>query len=102
MPISMTRQELLDKVRQSCPALGWDSKYPNLFGKYGMTICGICDGWHWFEEDNITDTARNHGHLPLTDASDTELMEMFAMTQDYWLEKYQEWLKNAREKPKGC
>jgi hypothetical protein len=88
MPKTMTRLALLDKVRQSAPDLGWDDKYPYLFGKYGTTICGIYDGWHWFEVDNITDTARRHGYLPLTDASDAELLEMFAMSQDYWLGKY--------------
>ena len=98
MPKTMTRLALLDKVRQSAPALGWDGKYPYLFGKYGMTICGIYDGWRWFEKDNITDAARSCGCLPLTDASDAELLEMFAITQDYWLEKYEEWLKRAEDK----
>lgn len=97
MPETMTRLALLGKVRQSAPALGWDDKYPYLFGKYGKTVCGICDGWHWFD-GHITDVARSRGCLPLTDASDAELLEMLAITQDYWLEKYKEWLKRAEGK----
>lgn len=100
MPKTMTRLALLDKVRQCSPGLGWDDTYPYLFGKYGMTICGICDGWRWFEVTNITDAARNNGCLPLDAASDAELLEMFAITQDYWLKKYEEWLERAEEKIK--
>lgn len=87
MPRTMTRLALLDEVRQNVPAFGWDDKYPYLFGKYGKTVCGIHDGWHWFDDD-LTDAARSRGCLPLTDASDAELLEMLAITQDYELEKY--------------
>ena len=94
----MDRFELLNKVRNCTPQLGWDDKFPNLYGKYGMTICGICDCWHWFEEDNITDYSREHGCLPLTDATDIELLEMWAIADSYWLGKYKEWLKRSEEK----
>lgn len=94
----MDRNELLNKVRSCTPQLGWDNKFPNLYGKYGVTISGIYDGWHWFEEDNITDYARVHGHLPLTDATDIELLEMWAIADNYWLGKYKEWLKRSEEK----
>lgn len=94
----MNREELLNKVRSCTPNLGWDSKYPNLYGKYGMTVCGICDYWHWFTENNITDYAREHGNLPLTDATDTELLEMWAIAANYWLNKYQEWYYLSQEK----
>lgn len=94
----MNRDELLNKVRKCTPQLGWDNKFPNLYGKYGMTISGICDGWHWFEEDNITNYSRQKGHLPLTDATNEELFEMWALADNYWLNKYKEWLRRAEEK----
>lgn len=94
----MTREELLDKVRNCTPDLGWESVYPNLYGKYGTGIYGVCDYWYWFTEDNITDYAREHGHLPLTDATDVELLEMWAIADNYWLGKYQEWYDKSREK----
>lgn len=94
----MTRQELLDAVNQSSPALGWDTKYPNLFGKYGFTLVGVCDGWVWFNSDTITESARCSGHLPLSDASNEELLEMLSMERGYWLDRYETWLKQAEEK----
>lgn len=94
----MDRTELLNKVRNCTPQLGWDDKFPNLYGKYGMTICGICDSWHWFEEDSITDYLRQKGRLPLTDAADIELFEMWALADNYWLNKYKGWLKHSEEK----
>lgn len=94
----MTREELLYKVRHCVPNLGWDFEYPNLFGKYGMTIAGICEFWYWFEEDNITDYARERGHLPLTEATDIELFEMWAIADNYWLNKYRQWYDESKSK----
>lgn len=94
----MDRTELLNKVRNCTPQLGWDDKFPDLYGKYGMTICGIGDGWHWFEENNITEYSRQQGRLPITDATDIELLEMWAVADNYWLNKYKEWLKRSEEK----
>ena len=94
----MTREELLCKVKHCTPGLGWDFEYPNLYGKYGMTISGICDYWCWFTEENITDYAREHGHLPLTDATDMELFEMWATADNYWLNQYQEWYDASENK----
>ena len=94
----MNKEEMLNKVRNCTPQLGWDNAYPDLYGKYGITISGICDGWLWFEEDNITETARKNGHLPLTDASDIELLTMWAIADNYWLNKYKEWYRCSQEK----
>ena len=88
----MNREELLDKVKKCVPDLGFDNKYPQLFGVYGMTVGGICDGFYWFD-DKLTDYGRQCGHKPLTEATDMELLEMWAITQDYWLGKYKEWLR---------
>lgn len=94
----MDREELLNKVRNCTPQLGWDSVYPDLYGKYGITVSGMYDGWHWFEEDNITEYARQHGCLPLTDASDIELLTMWAIADNYWLNEYKKWYKRSEEK----
>lgn len=94
----MDREELLQKVKNCVPDLGWDSKYPDLYGKYGISVFGICDYWKWFTEENITYAARKHGHLPLTDATDIELLTMWAIADNYWLRKYKEWLKKSKEK----
>ena len=94
----MTREELIHKVQRCTPALGWEFEYPNLYGKYGMTIFGIYDGWCWFTKDNITDYARARGCLPLTDATDTELLEMWAIADYYWLNKYKKWYEESKNK----
>ena len=94
----MTREELLNKVRKCTPDYGWESEYPDLYGKYGMGVYGVCDYWHWFEEDNITDYARANGHAPLTDATNEELLTMWAIADSYWLSKYKEWYSRSEEK----
>ena len=87
----MDRQELLKRVRDSCPPWGYESKYPKLFGKYGLTVGGMCEKWIWFEEDNLTEYAKNRGCLPLTSATNKELLEMWGLSNYDWLEKYKEW-----------
>lgn len=94
----MNREEILDKVKNCTPNFGWESKYSDLFGKYGTGVYGICDYWLWFTEDNITDYAREQGHLPLTDASDIELLTMWAIADNYWLAQYKKWYKRSEEK----
>ena len=94
----MTREELLDKVRNCTPDFGWESEYPDLYGKYGTGVYGICDYWLWFTEENISDRARELGYLPLTDATDRELLEMWAIADNYWLGKYTEWCERSEKK----
>lgn len=94
----MNRKELLGKVRNCTPNLGWDHEYPELFGKYGFMTCGICETWIWFDENNISDKAREKGLKPLTYASDEELLEMWGMCSSYWLEQYEKWYKRSEEK----
>lgn len=94
----MTREELIYRVQHCTPQLGWEYKYPDLYGKYGMTIFGICDGWYWFTEDNIADYARSCGCLPLTNATDVELLEMWAIADNYWLNEYKKWYKKSESK----
>ena len=94
----MTREELLSKVRKCTPNFGWEDTYPDLYGKYGMGVYGICEYWHWFEENNITDYAREHGHASLTDATNEELLTMWAIADNYWLEQYKKWYYSADKK----
>lgn len=94
----MDREELLSKVRNCTPWPGAESEYPDLYGKYGMGVYGICEYWHWFEEDNISDYARAHGNSPLTDATDIELLTMWAIADNYWLNQYQKWHDQDRKK----
>ena len=94
----MKREELLAKVKTCTPDLGWEDEYPNLYGKYGRTIPGICDYWSWFTEDNISEHARRKGCHPLTDATDIELLEMWAVASDYWLHKYEQWYNDSVKK----
>ena len=94
---NVNREDLLNKVRQCTPDLGFDKKYPRLFGIYGITAGGLYDGFYWFD-DKLTDYGRKCGCKPLTEATDAELLEMWAITQDYWLGEYTEWLKRSEEK----
>lgn len=93
----MNRKELLEKVRNCTPNLGWDYEYPELFGKYGFMTCGICETWIWFDENNISDKAREKGLKPLTYASDEELLEMWGMCSSYWLEQYESGINVQRK-----
>lgn len=95
----MNRNELLNKVRNCTPNLGWEYTYPELFGKYGMTNTNrMSENWIWFEKNNIPFYLRNKGCAPLSDASDNELLEMWAISDNYWLNKYKKWCERAEEK----
>lgn len=37
--------DLVDVVEASTPWLGADYDFPELFGKYGYTVAGLCDGF---------------------------------------------------------
>lgn len=81
----MSREVLLKEVRKSVPNLGWDNKYPNLFGKYGKTVFRVfCDDWIWLDS--------------LESASNEELLEMLAITNGYWYRKYKNWAETKEEK----
>lgn len=94
----MNREELLNKVRGCTPYLGWEYKYPDLFGKYGYSQCGIGDRWCWHEEDMLTQYARENGCKALSEATDMELLEMWAIMSDYWYNEYKGWNRTAEEK----
>lgn len=67
------------------------------FGIYGMTVSGICDGWHWFTKDNITDYAIQNGHKPIEEATETELWKMAAMADRYWHIQYERWYHHKED-----
>lgn len=54
------------------------------FKKYGTMICGICDYWHWFTKDNITEYALNNGRRPIEEATELEIWKMIAICERYW------------------
>ena len=91
----MSYEEVLDKVLFCCPPLGWDDVYPDLFGIYGYTFSGVCDGWKWNTEENISDRVREDGKLPITKASYVELLNMLALMNEYWHNQYMEWYRRA-------
>ena len=64
------------------PPLGAEYYFPDLFGKYGRTFTGICDGWNWFDDS-------------LKDAQETDLWKMIAITALYW-QKFYEGLADSR------
>ena len=94
----MNREELLNKVRNSTPYYTFNTDYPNLFGKYGTMVTGICDYWLWYEEGMLSEYALEKGFRPLTDATDNELLEMLAITNEYWLNCYKKWYEESKRK----
>ena len=77
---------LPELVRKYCvPPLGAENYFPKLFGKYGYTYTGICDGWNWTGET-------------LDLAPEEELWKMLAITSTYWYLNYQKWLNEEMSK----
>ena len=91
LKFDLKKQSLVDIVKDSSPWLGADYDFPELFGKYGYTITGICDGWNWFTQDKITDHARNNGYKPIEEATELELWKMLALSNTYLYNEYKEW-----------
>ena len=62
-----------------------ESEYiDDVFKKYGITVCGIYDGWHWFRKDNISKQAIGLGYKPIEEATETELWKIIAISSRYW------------------
>ena len=77
---------LSELVRKYCdPPLGAEHFFPKLFGKYGYTYAGICDGWNWTGET-------------LDIAPEDDLWKMLAITSTYWYLNYQKWFDEMRSK----
>lgn len=91
-------ENLCDFVINHCvPPLGMEA-IDDTFKKYGMTYCGICDGWYWFKKDNITQYAIETGHKPIEEATNEELWKMLAMSSMYWEGNYKEWYEKSEKK----
>lgn len=72
-----------DMVRKFCvPMLGAETIDP--FGKYGHTVCGICDGWVWH-------------HAVLDTAPEIDLWKMTAIANSYWMARYQRYYREERD-----
>ncbi len=97
----MNRDELLEKVRGLNPDPIMEKQYPDLFGKYGYFYISWYERYVWFEEENILDKAREKGYRPITDATNEELLEMWAREAEYeWREcsRKLEQLKREKER----
>lgn len=77
---------LIQLVLDECvPPLGAEDYFPTLFGKYGYTFTGICDGWRWDKER-------------LNEASSEELWQMLAISAMYWQSNYELWYEELQDK----
>lgn len=91
-------ETLCDYVISHCvPQLGMEY-IDDTFKTYGITYSGICDGWSWFREANITQHAIEKGHKPIEQATNEELWKMLAMSSMYWEGQYKEWYKQSEKK----
>lgn len=91
-------ENLCDFVIKYCvPPLGMED-IDNTFKIYGMSVCGICDKWHWFTRDNINQYAIEKGHKPIEYATNEELWKMLAMSSMYWEGSYKEWCDKSEQK----
>lgn len=95
---------LVELVVNSTPWLGADNDYPDLFGKYGYTFCGIGDGFRWFRKDPnikltynqiaLNDKAVANSYKAIDDATELELWKMLALSERYWSNCYKEWYEH--------
>jgi len=77
--------KLYEFVKEWCtPMLGAENYFPDLFGKYGYTFTGICDGWWWLEDR-------------LKDAPEKDLWQMLAIASTYWMLNYEKWYDDLRK-----
>lgn len=84
VPVTMPN-ELWKFVKEWCvPMLGAENYFPDLFGKYGRTFTGICDGWKWFDDK-------------LQEAPEIDLWKMLAIEAKYWELNYQAWYNKVRK-----
>ena len=97
----LTRQELLDHLSECAPPYEYLNKYPTLYDKYGQFSTGVSQHWIWYTEDNLSEYGRRQGYRPLTDATDVELLEMWALESDYWCRSYQRWYRELDRKIRG-
>ena len=76
---------LYEFVKEWCiPMLGAENYFPDLFGKYGYTYTGICDGWQWLKDR-------------LKDAPEKDLWQMLAIASTYWMLNYEKWYDDLRK-----
>lgn len=74
---TMTNEEILNSIERYSIPYKWQEKEP--FRKYGIEIDGVYPEWVWFTEENITDTGRKNGRVPISQATREELLEMLAI-----------------------
>ena len=84
------------------PWLGAEVDYPDLFGKYGMTYCGIVDKWCWYSEKdarvlNDTNWDKSRTYCKVTDVTFEEAYKMVALTTAYWQPMHNKQSKEYQE-----
>lgn len=77
-------------LKEVIPPLGAED-YDDVFKVYGYSYFGICDGYHWFTESEISEEQRECGYKPIEEASETELWKIIAICSRYWESQYKEW-----------
>lgn len=83
--------------RYCSPWQGAESDYPDLFGKYGYTVTGIYEKWHWYNDSDI-DMLGSTKYSTLASVTQEEAYRMVAIAHIYWQpsqdklsEEYQEY-----------
>ena len=74
-----TLQELIEEY--GVPPLGGEYVF-DVIGKYGYTICGICDGFKWTDK--------------LKEITELDAWKIIALCSIYWENSYKESLKRER------
>ena len=75
--------------RNIVPPLGIEN-YIDVFRKYGYTYCGICDGFRWITTENINETMRENGYIPIEEAPEEDLWKIIGICSLYWENVYEE------------
>ena len=84
------------------PWPGAEVDYPDLFGKYGTTYCGIVDKWCWYSEKdarvlNDTNWDKSRTYCKVTDVTFEEVYKMVALTTAYWQPMHNKQSKEYQE-----
>lgn len=79
---SLTPKELV--ALYCCPWMGAESDFPE-FHKYGFTVTGIYEGWHWYKKGDIKNLGSDKCEYDTIDnVTFEEAYKMVALTHAYW------------------
>lgn len=81
--LSLTAKELVEGY--CVPWQGAESDFEALFGKYGYTVTGIYEKWHWYTKDDLKlFDCTEETHDTLDNVTFDEAFRMVAITHAYW------------------